>query len=190
MKQSNGTLVRLGDIADVVLGAEDYNTEVRFSQQNAVFMGVWVLPNANAIDVIKRVRTEMDQIQKELPTGMTGMIAYDSLLGYRGTNSVFYPGLSNTEAIARTRGEGHSELGPDDERPLRQTIDEIAWLLGTQFSVQVPGQNGAPATVLITATSTMPSPSVAMEYLVPVQGRELKGHWNAVSGSQAPVVTE
>src|SRR2546421_3796058 len=78
VKQSNGTLVRLGDIADVVLGAEDYNTEVRFSQQNAVFMGVWVLPNANAIDVIKRVRTEMDQIQKELPTGMTGMIAYDS----------------------------------------------------------------------------------------------------------------
>src|SRR6476659_3664026 len=78
VKQSNGTLVRLGDIADVVLGAEDYNTEVRFSQQNAVFMGVWVLPNANSIDVIKRVRTEMDQIQKELPTGMTGMIAYDS----------------------------------------------------------------------------------------------------------------
>src|SRR3954462_1136439 len=78
VKQSNGTLVRLGDIADVVLGAEDYNTEVRFSQQNAVFMGVWVLPNANSIDVIRRVRTEMDQIQKELPTGMTGMIAYDS----------------------------------------------------------------------------------------------------------------
>ncbi|HSV64182.1 MAG TPA: efflux RND transporter permease subunit, partial [Chthoniobacterales bacterium] len=78
VKQSNGTLVRLGDIADVVLGAEDYNTEVRFSQQNAVFMGVWVLPNANSIDVIRRVRTEMDQIQKELPTGMTGVIAYDS----------------------------------------------------------------------------------------------------------------
>jgi nickel-dependent lactate racemase len=66
-----------------------------------------------------------------------GVIAYDSLLGYRGTSSVFYPGLSNTEAISRTRGEGHSELGPDDERPLRQTIDEIAWLLGTQFSIQV-----------------------------------------------------
>src|SRR5213075_2596322 len=78
VKQSNGTLVRMGDIADVVLGAEDYNTEVRFSQQNAVFMGVWVLPNANSIDVIKRVRTEMDQIQKELPTGMTGVVAYDS----------------------------------------------------------------------------------------------------------------
>jgi len=39
-----------------VLGAEDYETEVRFSGQNAVFMGVWVLPNANTLDVIKRVR--------------------------------------------------------------------------------------------------------------------------------------
>src|SRR5947208_11416871 len=41
-------------------------------------MGIWVLPNANSVDVIKRVRAEMEQIQKELPTGMTGQIAYDS----------------------------------------------------------------------------------------------------------------
>ena len=55
-----------------MLGAEDYDSEVRFSGQSAVFMGIWVLPNANSIDVIKRVRAEMEQIQKELPTGMTG----------------------------------------------------------------------------------------------------------------------
>jgi multidrug efflux pump len=78
VRQDKGNLIRLRDIADVVLGAEDYNTEVRFSGQRAVFMGIWVLPNANSIDVIKRVRTEMEQIQKELPTGMTGEIAYDA----------------------------------------------------------------------------------------------------------------
>jgi multidrug efflux pump len=78
VRQDKGTLVRLGDIADVVLGAEDYNTEVRFSGQKAVFMGIWVLPNANSVDVIRRVRIEMEQIQKELPTGMTGQIAYDA----------------------------------------------------------------------------------------------------------------
>jgi multidrug efflux pump len=77
VRQTGGTLVRLGDIADVVLGAEDYNAEVRFSGQRAVFMGIFVLPNANAIDVVKRVRTEMEQIQRELPTGMEGRIAYD-----------------------------------------------------------------------------------------------------------------
>ncbi len=78
VRQDKGNLIRLSDIADVVLGAEDYNTEVRFSGQKAVFMGIWVLPNANSVEVIKRVRTEMEQIQKELPTGMTGEIAYDA----------------------------------------------------------------------------------------------------------------
>src|SRR5881398_1591594 len=78
VKQDKNTLVRLGDIADVVLGAEDYNAEVRFSGQKAVFMGIWVLPNANSLDVIKRARVELDQIKKELPTGMTGEMAYDA----------------------------------------------------------------------------------------------------------------
>ena len=78
VREDKGTLIRIGDIADVVLGAEDYNTEVRFSGQRAVFMGIWVLPNANSVDVIKRVRTEIEQIQKELPTGMSGTIAYDA----------------------------------------------------------------------------------------------------------------
>src|SRR3954465_10137935 len=78
VRQDKGTLIRLADVADVVLGAEDYNTEVRFSGQKAVFMGIWVLPNANSVDVIKRVRTELDQIRKELPVGMTAEMAYDA----------------------------------------------------------------------------------------------------------------
>jgi multidrug efflux pump len=78
VRQDKNTLVRLGDIADVVLGAEDYNSEVRFTGQKAVFMGIWVLPNANSIEVIKRVRVEMEQIKKELPTGMQAEVAYDS----------------------------------------------------------------------------------------------------------------
>jgi len=77
VRQSGGTIVRLGDIADVVLGAEDYDTEVRFSGQNAVFMGIWPLPNANSLDVIKAVRAEMASIQRDLPTGLKAGIAYD-----------------------------------------------------------------------------------------------------------------
>jgi multidrug efflux pump len=78
VRQDKGNLVRLSDIADVVLGAEDYDTEVRFSGEKAVFMGIWVLPNANSVEVIKRVRAEMEEIQKELPAGMKGEIAYDA----------------------------------------------------------------------------------------------------------------
>jgi len=74
----NGALVRLGDVADVVLGAEDYNTEVRFSGQTAVFMGVWVLPNSNSLDVIKAVTEEMGKLQRDLPTGMKAAVAYDA----------------------------------------------------------------------------------------------------------------
>jgi len=78
IRESNGAIVRLSDIADVVLGAEDYDTEVRFSGQAATFMGVWVLPNANSLDVVRAIRTELESIQKDLPSGMKGMIAYDS----------------------------------------------------------------------------------------------------------------
>jgi multidrug efflux pump len=78
IRQDGGTLVRLGDVAEVVLGAESYEQDVRMSGQRAVFMGVWVLPNANALDVIARVRTELEKIKAELPTGLSGMIAFDA----------------------------------------------------------------------------------------------------------------
>ncbi len=77
IRQQNGAIVRLQDVADVVLGAEDYNTEVRFSGETAVFMGVFVLPSANSLDVIRRVRTEMDSIEHDLPSGLKARVAYD-----------------------------------------------------------------------------------------------------------------
>ena len=78
VRRSGDNLVRLSDVANVELGAEDYDSDVRFSGERAVFMGVWVLPNANSLDVIKRVRAEMLQIEKELPTGLQGKMAYDA----------------------------------------------------------------------------------------------------------------
>ncbi|RII31193.1 MAG: multidrug efflux protein [Geobacter sp.] len=78
VREQNGTIVRLSDIADVALGAEDYSSEVHFSGQTAVFMGIWPLPNANSIDVIKKVRAEMASIQHDLPSGMKARIAYDA----------------------------------------------------------------------------------------------------------------
>ncbi|MCA9112747.1 MAG: DUF2088 domain-containing protein, partial [Planctomycetaceae bacterium] len=78
-----------------------------------------------------------------------GAVAYDPVLGFRGTNSVLYPGLSNAEAIRKSHGQGHDELGPNDIRNLRQTIDEVGWLLGVQFTLQVvPGGRGQVAEVI------------------------------------------
>jgi multidrug efflux pump len=78
VRQTGDQFVRLSDIADVVLGAEDYDSEVRFSGEHAVFMGVWALPNANSLDVVKRVRAEMALIQKDLPAGLNAYVAYDA----------------------------------------------------------------------------------------------------------------
>jgi multidrug efflux pump len=77
IREDKGALVRIADVGQVVLGAEDYDTEVRFSGQTAVFMGIWPLPNANSLDVIKRVRAEMIAIDKQLPNGLSARIAYD-----------------------------------------------------------------------------------------------------------------
>ncbi|MDG4475894.1 efflux RND transporter permease subunit [Thiovibrio frasassiensis] len=78
VREENGATIRLADIGEVALGAEDYDSEVRFSGQTATFMGIWPLPNANSLDMIKLVRTEMKAIQKDLPTGLKGRIAYDA----------------------------------------------------------------------------------------------------------------
>ncbi len=78
IREHDGSLVRLEDIAEVVLGSDTYDQEVRFSGNRAVFMGIWVLPNANSLDVIERVNREMQTIGHELPTGMQASVAFDS----------------------------------------------------------------------------------------------------------------
>jgi multidrug efflux pump len=78
VRQQDGATIRIEDIADVVLGAEDYDAEVRFSGETAVFMGIWPLPNANSLDVIQTVTKEMDDIIRQLPEGMTARVAYDA----------------------------------------------------------------------------------------------------------------
>jgi multidrug efflux pump len=78
VKEEKGVVVRLGEIADVVLGAENYDEDVRFNGQTATFMGIWVLPTANALEVIQHVRETMPEIQAQLPVGMKAGIPYDA----------------------------------------------------------------------------------------------------------------
>ena len=79
VKEKDGVVVRLGEIADVVLGAENYDAGRPLQRRRrATFMGIWVLPTANSLDVIKRVREAMPEIQAQLPAGMKVGIPYDS----------------------------------------------------------------------------------------------------------------
>jgi len=78
VKEQDGSVVRLGDVADVVLGAETYDQEVSFNGETAVFIGIFALPTANTLDVMNAVRAAMPEIQAQLPAGMTAGIPYDS----------------------------------------------------------------------------------------------------------------
>ncbi|MGV2871384.1 efflux RND transporter permease subunit [Colwellia sp. E150_009] len=78
IRRTTQGIIRLIDVADVELGAEDYNTDVSYSGQTAVFMGVWVMPTANALDVMKAVRDEMAAIREKLPSGLDALVSYDS----------------------------------------------------------------------------------------------------------------
>ena len=77
VKQKNGAIVRLQDVANVTLGAEDYDFNVSFSGKQAVFVGIKVAPDANVLDVAQRVRDALPGIQSQLPNGLTGRIVYD-----------------------------------------------------------------------------------------------------------------
>ena len=77
VRRDDGAVIRLEDVADVVLGAESYDADVRFGGEQAVFMGVWVLPSANSLEVIKLVREQMESLQSRFPVGFEGGIAFD-----------------------------------------------------------------------------------------------------------------
>jgi multidrug efflux pump len=78
VKKSGNSLVRLRDIADVELGAENYDEQVRFNGKEATFIGVWALPNANSLDVVRAVRKTLKELRQNLPAGLELTIPYDS----------------------------------------------------------------------------------------------------------------
>ena len=78
IKQTNGAVVRLQDVANVTLGAEDYESEVGFDGKQAVYIGVQVAPAANLLEVVRGVRKIWPDIQLQLPRGLNGEIVYDS----------------------------------------------------------------------------------------------------------------
>ncbi len=78
LKQQRGAIVRLSDVAEVTLGAEDYDSTVSFDGQRAVYIGIQVAPSANLLDVVAGVRAAFPDIVAQFPAGLDGRIVYDS----------------------------------------------------------------------------------------------------------------
>jgi len=73
----DGAIIRLRDVATVALGAEDYDTSVAFQGEFATFIAIDVLPTANALEVIRKIRAMLPAIVEQLPDDVEGLISYD-----------------------------------------------------------------------------------------------------------------
>ncbi len=77
----NGGFTKLGDVARVELGAEDYNSFIRFDgNQNVVGLGVQQLPTANALSVANGVKNKLDELSRSFPSDVSYKVAFDTTL--------------------------------------------------------------------------------------------------------------
>lgn len=83
LRLQNGSVIRLGDVADIELGAESYDTLTRHSGIETTFMAIFPLPSANSLDLSSAVRKRIDELRPSLPAGVTVVITYDEALFVR-----------------------------------------------------------------------------------------------------------
>lgn len=74
---TNGSIIRLKDVARVSLEAASYNTESGLNGGNAAVLGIYTLPGANAIQVAKDVKQAMEEISRNFPEGLHYEIPFD-----------------------------------------------------------------------------------------------------------------
>ena len=78
VKQSGSSIVRLSDVAEVVLGSEDYGSEVRYNGSRSIVIAVNIAPDASLLDVGGRIEALMPQVQANLPQGLEGRIVFNA----------------------------------------------------------------------------------------------------------------
>ncbi len=78
--ERNGAIVRLRDVADVELGAEEADFVAKHNDKEGVYLGVWPLVGTNEIDVAHRLYAEMERIRPTLPPDIEMGLAYDGTL--------------------------------------------------------------------------------------------------------------
>jgi hydrophobe/amphiphile efflux-1 (HAE1) family protein len=77
-RRDDGSIVRLGDLARVELDSENYDSAGWLSGKPAGTLPVYQYADANALDIVKQVRSSMDRLAKSFPPGLEYRIAYDT----------------------------------------------------------------------------------------------------------------
>ena len=75
---SDGQIVRLRDVASVVLGAKDYSVNAYHDGRPTAALGVSLEPGANAVATATRVRHQMEELARRFNPGLTYRIDYDT----------------------------------------------------------------------------------------------------------------
>jgi multidrug efflux pump len=80
VREGEGYLVRLGEVARIELGAEDDRSELRANGRNAIGLGIVKQSKANTLDVANGIREVVDLLRPTLPEGMSLDVSYDQSL--------------------------------------------------------------------------------------------------------------
>lgn len=78
VRSTQGSVIRLRDIARVELGSQNYDASVNFDGKKAVFIGITPTPSANPLSVITEVRKAFQSILPQFPPSLTGTVVYDA----------------------------------------------------------------------------------------------------------------
>ena len=77
---ADGTLVKLKDVGRVELGAENYDSFLRFRGKDAVGVAIYPLPGSNALTVAHEVNAEMARLAQQFPPGLKYGVGFDTTL--------------------------------------------------------------------------------------------------------------
>ncbi|MDR3451029.1 MAG: efflux RND transporter permease subunit [Alphaproteobacteria bacterium] len=141
IKEQAGALVRLKDVANVTLGSDDYETRVGFDGKQAVYIGIQVAPSANLLDVTKKIREVLPDIQAQLPNGIQGEIIYDSTDFVQSAiteveHTLFEAGLIVAVVVFLFLGSPRSVIIPVIAIPL-SLIGAFVFMLALGFSINL-----------------------------------------------------
>ncbi len=141
IKTVEGKIVRLGDVATVDLGAEQYQTRVLYQGVPSVFIAIETAPGANPLDVAGRVNELMPSVQAQLPKGITGGVAYDGSVYISDSINEVYKTLAEAVLIVLaviflSLGSFRAALVPAVAVPLSMVgAAFIMWVLGYSINL-------------------------------------------------------
>jgi multidrug efflux pump len=141
VKQVNGGIIRLSDVANVTLGSDDYESSVQYNGNKGVYVGIQTVPSASLLTVINGVKAVLPSIQQQLPAGLSGDVIYDSTVFVNSSINEVVRSLAETVLIVTLvvfafLGSPRSVVIPVVTIPL-SLIGTFAVMLALGFSINL-----------------------------------------------------